>query len=336
MIGYKITGAITFLFIAPFSFAQYNWKRADSFFAPLPATVQVYKLQQLVDQKPVIAYAVTAPLNNRKLIFTTDTTQNRRLRPVDFYHKNKQPLLVVNATFFEFVTHRNLNAVMRNGSMLAYNPHSIALRGRDSLLYLHTFRSAIGVGRNRKADIAWLFTDSTAKRPFAFQQVVPAWKDSFQQLTLQQVKSRSAISGNESKNKNQPHIWRMQTAIGGGPVLVQQGTVQVTNNEERMFAGKAISDRHPRTAMGYTADGKLVVIAVQGRMPGISEGVSLIHLAEMLVSFGCVEALNLDGGGSSCLLINGKETIIPSDREGQRPVPAVFIIQQKKNKFVAR
>lgn len=334
MIGYKTIGAIILLFIAPFSFAQYNWQRADSFFAPLPASVQVYRLQQWVDQKPVIAYAVTAPLNNRKLIFTTDTTKNRRLRPIDFYHKNKQPLLVVNATFFEFATHRNLNAVMRKGRLLAYNPHSIALRGRDSLLYLHSFRSAIGVRRNRKADIAWLFTDSSAKRPYAFQQVVPAWKDSLQQLTLQQVKSRIAKAGNE--NINQPLTWRMQTAIGGGPVLVQQGAVQVTNNEERMFAGKAISDRHPRTAMGYTADGRLVVIAVQGRMPGISEGVSLLHLAEMLLSFGCVEALNLDGGGSSCLLINGKETIVPSDREGQRPVPAVFIIQQKKNKFALR
>jgi len=40
-----------------------------------------------------------------------------------------------------------------------------------------------------------------------------------------------------------------------------------------------------------------------------------------------LEALNLDGGGSSCLLINGKETIKPSDKEGQRPVPAVFMIR---------
>ncbi|MFN9783889.1 MAG: phosphodiester glycosidase family protein, partial [Sphingobacteriales bacterium] len=39
-----------------------------------------------------------------------------------------------------------------------------------------------------------------------------------------------------------------------------------------------------------------------------------------------VEALNLDGGGSSCLLVNGRETIKPSDKTGQRPVPAVLLI----------
>jgi exopolysaccharide biosynthesis protein len=49
----------------------------------------------------------------------------------------------------------------------------------------------------------------------------------------------------------------------------------------------------------------------------------------MFIQLGCVEALNLDGGGSSCLLVNGKNTIQPSDKEGQRPVPAVFIVERK-------
>jgi exopolysaccharide biosynthesis protein len=49
----------------------------------------------------------------------------------------------------------------------------------------------------------------------------------------------------------------------------------------------------------------------------------------MLVQVGCEEALNLDGGGSSCMLVNGKQTITPSDKEGQRPVPAVFIIKHQ-------
>jgi exopolysaccharide biosynthesis protein len=40
--------------------------------------------------------------------------------------------------------------------------------------------------------------------------------------------------------------------------------------------------------------------------------------------------LNLDGGGSSCMLINGKETIKPSDPTGQRAVPAVFLIKNKQ------
>jgi exopolysaccharide biosynthesis protein len=94
-----------------------------------------------------------------------------------------------------------------------------------------------------------------------------------------------------------------------------------------MFTGRAINDRHPRTAMGYTDNGELIILVVQGRFPGLAEGVTLGQEAQILKELGCFEALNLDGGGSSCLLINGKETITPCDKTGQRPVPAVFLVR---------
>ena len=71
-------------------------------------------------------------------------------------------------------------------------------------------------------------------------------------------------------------------------------------------------------------------MVIAGRFPGKAEGATLVQEATLLQEVGCWEALNLDGGGSSCLLINGKETITPSDKEGQRPVPAVLLVHQKK------
>ena len=123
----------------------------------------------------------------------------------------------------------------------------------------------------------------------------------------------------------------METAVGGGPVLIQNSEINITNNEELRFNGKAIDDKHPRTAMGYTNDGKLILLVIEGRFPGKAEGATLTQEAQMLKDIGCKEALNLDGGGSSTMLINGKPTITPSDKEGQRPVPAVFIIQKKNH-----
>jgi exopolysaccharide biosynthesis protein len=63
----------------------------------------------------------------------------------------------------------------------------------------------------------------------------------------------------------------MKTAVGGGPVLLQNGEIKITNNEELKFAGNAIYDKHPRTAMGYTKDNKLVILLV-GTISGIAEG----------------------------------------------------------------
>ncbi|MBK9570391.1 MAG: phosphodiester glycosidase family protein [Chitinophagaceae bacterium] len=72
-----------------------------------------------------------------------------------------------------------------------------------------------------------------------------------------------------------------------------------------------------------------MILVIQGRFPGIAEGATLTQEAQIFKDLGCWEALNLDGGGSSCLLVNGKETIKVSDATGQRPVPAVFIIKNK-------
>jgi exopolysaccharide biosynthesis protein len=308
---------VLYIITAPFCLAQMKWQNVDSLYGSLPSSVHVFRTTDFIDGKPNIAYYVIADLNDRKLNFTTDTTYKRRFTPQQFYEKNQQPLLVVNGTFFDFATNRNLNAVIKEGRLVSYNVHTTALKGKDTLMYMHSFRSAIGITKKRKADVAWLYTDSSAIYAKAFQQGPNFYKDSLFKVANKELLKRSAK-------------WKMQTAIAGGPVLVQNNMVKVTNNEERMFTGKAIDDKHPRTAMGYTADGKLIILVVQGRMPAVAEGASLTQLAKLLLDLGCVEALNLDGGGSSCMLVNGKETIKPSDKEGQRAVPAVFIIQQKK------
>ena len=80
--------------------------------------------------------------------------------------------------------------------------------------------------------------------------------------------------------------------------------------------------------MGYTANHRLIILVIQGRFPGVAEGASLEQEAKILKDLGCYEALNLDGGGSTCMLINGKETVKPSDKQGQRPIPAVFLIKR--------
>ena len=148
-------------------------------------------------------------------------------------------------------------------------------------------------------------------------------RDSIQIMPLMKLLALtdSNVAGNQKS-------WNVQTAIGGGPVLIQNGKIQISNEEERKFTGKSINDKHPRTAMGYTANDQLIILVIEGRNPDAG-GATLIQEAQILKDLGCIEALNLDGGGSSCLLLNGKETIKPSDKGIQRSVPAVFMIKRK-------
>ncbi len=303
--------------IAPFCFGQLSWQNVDSLYQPLPKSFHVYKTESQMNGKANIAYYVEVDLKDKNLSFIADTSFNRRLTPNQFFEKNNQPILVVNTSFFSFATNHNLNVVVNNRSLLSYNIHSTALKGKDTLMYSHSFGSAMGISKNRKADVAWLFTDSMKRFSYASQHIVKANNDSLNKIEF------STVRRNRSFKK-----WKMQTAVGGGPVLLQNGEIKISNNEEMKFAGKAIDDKHPRTGMGHTKDGKLIVLVIQGRFPFLAEGATLNQEAQIFKDLGCLEAINLDGGGSSCLLINGKETIKPSDAAGQRAVPAVFIINK--------
>ncbi|MCY7311480.1 MAG: phosphodiester glycosidase family protein [Chitinophagaceae bacterium] len=312
------------ILFANISVGQLKWQNVDSLYQPLPSSVHVYKTTDLLDGKPNIAYYVEADLKDKKLDFTVDTTYQRRLTPSKFYEKNDKPLLVVNTTFFSFATNQNLNVVIKNKKLVGYNIHTINGRGKDTFTYRHPFGSAIGISKKREADIAWLYTDSSLQTPQASQFILPAIKDSIQYPQQQYLFEKTSVPQHMGFEK-----WKMQTAVGGGPVLLQNGEIKITNNEELKFTGKAIDDKHPRTAMGYTRDNKLILLVIEGRNPGKAEGATLTQEAKIFKDLGCWEALNLDGGGSSCMLVNGKETIKVSDAAGQRPVPAVFIIKWK-------
>lgn len=296
--------------------AQWNWQQVDSAYGELPSSIHVYRTQDPVAGKPNIAYCVVADLGDPVLDFRADTSYKRRLTPTQFYSKLSAPYLVVNTSFFSFTTHQNLNMMMDRGRMIAYNVHALQGKGKDTLKFRHPLVGSLGIDQKNRADVAWTFTDSSKRFPRASQQPMPL------RMNREVDFPKDSVSVPLKR-------WRMKTVVSGGPVLVQGGKVLVTNNEEWKFAGKAIDDRHPRTAMGYTADGKLIVLVVEGRFPGKAEGTTLTQTAEMLISLGCVEGLNLDGGGSSCLLVNGKRTIQPSDKEGERAVPGIFYIGSK-------
>ena len=309
--------------------AQLKWINVDSLYQPLPTSVHVFKTTDSLDGKPNIACYVIADIKDKSILFDADTTLNRRFTPGQFYQKNSQPLVVVNCTFFSFQTSQNLNVVIKDGKMVGYNIHTIAGRGKDTLTYRHPTGSAIGISKRRKADIAWLFADTAMKYAVAFERNPELLKDSYPWVSKFSFAPELHHLPKTEKRRGIKDRWKMKTAVGGGPVLLQNGEIKITNNEELKFVGSAINDKHPRTAMGYTKDNKLIILVVQGRFPNIAEGATLGQEARILKDLGCWEALNLDGGGSSCMLVNGKETIKPSDPTGQRAIPAVFVIKTR-------
>jgi len=107
-------------------------------------------------------------------------------------------------------------------------------------------------------------------------------------------------------------------ALGGGPVVVRDGKPVFRSFEE--FTTDQLAQRHPRTGVGQMADGRIVLVAVDGRQPGYSTGLTNFELALMMMRLGCVTASALDAGGSTTMAFDGKLLNRPSDPGGERAV----------------
>ena len=297
--------------------AQIKWKEVTSEYAITNKSVKVFESEGNYNDSAFRAFYVQINTKDKSLNLGMDTTVKRRITPLQFNARLNNPLVVVNASFFEFSNNTNVNVIVKDGNTVAYNMHNIPGKGkRDTLTYLHILGGAIGMTKSGKLDIGYTYTDSSlAKVYFQSEPLIP-FRDS----------SATLVLSNPNLKNLKP--WNVKWAVGGGPVLIRDAQIHITNEEERKFSGKAINDRHPRTAMGYTKSGDLIIMAIQGRMKGIAVGTTLGETAALLLELGCYEAINLDGGGSSCMLVNGKETIKPSDPTGERPVPAVFYVKQ--------
>lgn len=112
--------------------------------------------------------------------------------------------------------------------------------------------------------------------------------------------------------------------IGGGPRLLRDGELQITGEEER-FKDDILIGRAPRTAIGITADNKLLLVTVNGRQPHISVGMTLSELGNLLIELGALQAMNLDGGGSTTMVIRNLVLNLPSDGK-ERPVGNAIVV----------
>ena len=103
------------------------------------------------------------------------------------------------------------------------------------------------------------------------------------------------------------------SAVGGGPQIVRNGAAVFRAGET--FTPFQLGARVPRTGLGQLADGRIILVAVDGRQPGYSVGMTNFELAQTMVRLGAVTAMSLDGGGSTTMAFNGTLLNRPSGPE---------------------
>jgi exopolysaccharide biosynthesis protein len=122
----------------------------------------------------------------------------------------------------------------------------------------------------------------------------------------------------------QPDWSTVSDAIGGGPTLIRNGRPVYRANEA--FATSQLAPRGPRTAIGQTADGSILLVTTDGRQPGYSVGMTNFELAQTLTRLGAVRGMALDGGGSSTMAFEGTVLNRPSDGR-ERAISTALLLQ---------
>ena len=282
---------------------EMDWAPVDTINAHLPAGIRLFAGKN--DALPLKAWYVsieeTDPRILTRVAVSDDPDDGKET--VSRFAERLGACVAVNGGYFRMdLKHaEHVGLLVSRGSTIAPATSEVV---RDAVTY-PTARAAIGFSQDDCADIAWVISRNDSL--FALTAPYPN------------------VPGRPSPglSNDHPRFWNRFDAIGAGPSLLSDSKVRITSDEE-VFFGSSIPDIHPRSAVGIRADGTLLVLVVDGRQPE-SRGVDLEELARLLLELGAMEGMNLDGGGSSTLVVNGQLINRPAGGIFQREVVSALV-----------
>ncbi len=283
----------------------------------LGPSIQVFGGEAVnVDGQPVRAWYAAIDYTDRSLQARAVLSQDASGRqPTSVLAAQVKALLAVNGGYFSMSpTPRpapTLSLVLSDGHVLASN---VVTAQRKNGKYFLT-RGAFGVRSDRTLDVAWIAQLGGADSGALWSYPQPS--PNFYAAPAPRP-SREFPAGGLA--------WDATEGIGGAPVLVQHGEVDVTAEAEAIGPEMSLK-RHPRTLIGWAGGNRMLLLVCDGRQPTWSMGMTLPEAAQTMRDLGCVAALNLDGGGSSTLVAGGKVLNRPSDGH-ERSVTSIWAISK--------
>jgi len=303
-----------------FAQTSLQWTKPTSLNANLPNSVKVYQTTTpLAGGSPLKAYYMITDLSDGDIeLKAVSGNGASKTLPQFIQDETESVFAIVNGGFFS--GNQNLSLVSNNSAVISPNIKSINRNFNGTPTAYFPTRGAFGILNNNQPDVAWVYNVGPTNAIYSY----PFPSENSGNGTLGNTAPEPQPSATFPSGAT---LWNATTAIGGSPVLVVNGLKQISASQELTDVNNAV--REPRTAIGYTISGKVIFLVVEGRNPEVSNGVTLEELADIMVSIGCQEALNLDGGGSSAMQILGQNTIRPSDAGVLRAIPSAFMLKRK-------
>lgn len=214
----------------------------------------------------------------------------------------------INGGYFDLTSGASYSALVNPGVVQSKNISTVV---RDGKTYFLT-RGFWGISEDRSMSIDWIYHFGN--------RIIDIYRYSQPLQNTQGTPAPAPVP-----TQGEPS-YELLAGIGGGPVLIKNGVIQDTYIQEVFWgSGVGYDNRDPRSAIGFTQDGKVILFVADGRQTE-SEGLALPEMAILLKNMGVVELLNLDGGGSSQIATSSELINKPEGGTYQRPIPTMIAI----------
>jgi hypothetical protein len=295
---------IILLFLCAVEFALSQtiaWQDITSNYT-LPQGIKVYHGTRT---SPILnIWYLDVDLNNAKLAVRPYASPSSMTLPA--FTASVGAYAAINGGFFGGAV--PLSAVIYPNEVKGSNIQAVT---RNAMSY-PVIRSFFGMKKDRSLSVDWIYQFGNAMTDiYIFPQ------------PLQYISNDPTPKAAPLKSQGTQYS-DLLVGIGGGPMMIKNDSLKNTYNQEIMWgSGVGETNGDPRTAVGFTANKHVIMIAADGRQSGYSDGVGIPELAEIMKNLGCIGAVNLDGGGSTQMSTQNQYINSPSE---SRAVPAIFAI----------
>jgi len=297
-----------------------EWTDVSSDYGTLPGYVKILKAPSKLADKNAVAFIADVDLSQQSFSVWSinapdlNGSDEPLLTPMQVYNAQDKPSVVINAGFFYTDSGRSYSSslAVSEGKLLSPN---INYASQDWVTMYYPTRAVFLEHADGSYEAAWTY-----------------WRDASQHWIYQEPAanswSKSPLKAPNASTPSAGKAFEAVNGIGGGPVLLKGGEIRNTFVEE-LFDGPSgimCEGSHPRTAIGITGEKHLVLFVCEGR--NMTEGVpgyTTEEVALILKDYGCTDAINLDGGGSTLMLVNGTELIKPSDGKERKVASCIYI-----------
>lgn len=288
-----------------------GWRLATEYMAGFPAEgLQLWVRETPASSPPLRAFCLAWDTRSPAVAFKPVLAATPRTPSQFAAQEPGRVFAAINAGFFG--GNQSFSLIQRDGAVLSANVKSLSRTFQGTTTAYFPTRAAFGISAGGRLTTDWIYHIGSGNNLiYAYPEPSPNSLNA----APQPVPSAAFPAGGSP--------WVMQQGVGGSPMLLKDGVVRLTDQAELIDVNN--TSRRARSALGYTAEAIVLFVAAEGDNPPVAPGLTLAEMAALMGELGCVSAINLDGGGSTSLVVSGRTTVRPSDGS-ERPVISAVLL----------